>query len=286
MILSDFISPDTMVARSVNLERDMGHEAPLRHYYLTDKGLEILTRFTAGLNGERVCAWSLTGPYGMGKSSFANYLLALCGPLAEKETRTARKMLEEQDSTLASKLYRLLNQHSAKAKGLFRVAVTSSFESINRTLANGLRRALSRNTDTSKAASQDMADLISKVEDISTQAAPETMRLVELFKAAGKLHGAPVAIVIDEFGKSLEYMARFPAQGDLFILQALAESDCVYMWVCLHQAFEEYTSRLSARQLQEWGKIQGRFEDVSFVEPRNEMIRFICETLSFKKDIP
>lgn len=47
MILSEFIAPDVMVARSVNLERDMGDEVPLRHYYLTGKGLQILSRLAA-----------------------------------------------------------------------------------------------------------------------------------------------------------------------------------------------------------------------------------------------
>lgn len=145
MILSDFISPDVMVARSVNLERDMGLETTLRHYHLTGKGLEILSRLVAALNGERVCAWSLTGPYGMGKSSFANFLMALCGPEADEETKTARRMLREKDKYLARELHHVLGKRFARTNGLFRVAVTSSFESIesiNRTLANGLLRAL------------------------------------------------------------------------------------------------------------------------------------------------
>lgn len=78
MILADFILPDVRAARSVNLERDRGDQATLRQYHLTGKGLEILNRFVSALDGERVSAWSLIGPYGMGKSSFANFLLALC----------------------------------------------------------------------------------------------------------------------------------------------------------------------------------------------------------------
>jgi ABC-type molybdenum transport system ATPase subunit/photorepair protein PhrA len=145
MILADFISPDVRAARSVNLERDKGNQATLRHYHLTGKGLEILSRLASALNGERVSAWSLTGPYGMGKSSFANFLMALCGPASEEETRIARQMLEEKDSSLGMNLFQLLSKHSSREKGLFRVGVTASFESINRTLARGLRRALLKN---------------------------------------------------------------------------------------------------------------------------------------------
>lgn len=284
MILSDFISPNVMVARSVNLERDMGLETTLRHYHLTGKGLEIINRLVAALNGERVCAWSLTGPYGMGKSSFANFLMALCGPAADEEAKTARRMLREKDKYLTRELSHVLGKRFARTNGLFRVAVTSSFESINRTLANGLRRALLDLKRRLPESRRDLPGLISRAEELCTQTMPDTPRLMELFQSIRKAHGTPIALVIDEFGKNLEYMARFPAQGDLFVLQALAETEGIYMWVCLHQAFEEYTSRLSARQLQEWGKIQGRFEDISFVEPKSEMIRFICETLARKNN--
>ena len=142
MILADFILPDVRAARSVNLERDRGDIATLRQYHLTGKGLAILSRFVSALDGGRVSAWSLIGPYGMGKSSFANYLLALCGPASGQEAKTALQMLEEKDIDLARTLSILLNKHSAREKGLFRVAATASFESINRTLASGLRRTL------------------------------------------------------------------------------------------------------------------------------------------------
>lgn len=93
------------------------------------------------------------------------------------------------------------------------------------------------------------------------------------------MYGAPVVVVLDEFGKNLEYMAQHNGLGDVYILQTLAESPNIYLWVCLHQAFEEYSSEFSGKQLQEWGKIQGRFEDISFVEPQQQMIRFIAYTL-------
>lgn len=46
----------------------------------------------------------------------------------------------------------------------------------------------------------------------------------------------------------------------------------------------EYISGFSHQQIQEWGKIQGRFEDVSFVEPRMQMLKFISKALTVKQD--
>lgn len=285
MILSDIICPDTAFSRSVNLERDMGDETTLRQYRLTDKGLEIISRLVSALKGERVSAWSLTGPFGMGKSSFANFLLALCGPENERETQASRKILMEKDRGLYRDLVVALDERSPLSKGLFRVPITSSFESINQSLLNGLLRA-ARKASLQKGNKRTFNKLIPKIVALSEQQFLDTLSLAELFKEAGKVYGAPVAIIIDEFGKNLEFMARHPAQGDLYILQVLAESKDIYLWVCLHQAFDEYASSLTARQLQEWGKIQGRFEDISFIETKRQMISFITSAIARKSKYP
>lgn len=286
MILTDFISPDFTMARSVNLERDMGVESSLRNYQVTGKAQQILSRLIAALNGEPVCAWSLIGPYGMGKSSFARFLLTLLGPETQQETEIAWKMLEKKDLHLTRQLYHLLGKHSLRTKGFFRIGVTSSFEPINRTLANGLRQSLMELKGSGGGFGKEMNQILAKAQEICSSLMPDASALLELFRRIRKISGTPVALVIDEFGKNLEYMGRFPAQGDLFILQALAESEGIFIWVCLHQAFEAYTSRLSIRQLQEWGKIQGRFEDVSFLETNSQMIDFICKTLVQKQGNP
>ena len=47
------------------------------------------------------------------------------------------------------------------------------------------------------------------------------------------------------------------------------------MLTILHQAFERYAQRLATSQREEWAKGAGRFEDVSFVEPTEQVIRLI-----------
>lgn len=90
--------------------------------------------------------------------------------------------------------------------------------------------------------------------------------------------------MIDEFGKNLDYMSHYHDQGDIFILQQLAEADSVYIWVCLHQAFDEYVFGLSTAQRQEWSKVQGRFEDISFVEPAPQMLYLMRKALKQNND--
>ncbi len=280
MRLSDLIRPDSRIARSVNLERDLGDPSTLDRYILTGKGLEIIHRLTEGLDGDPVTAWSLTGPYGMGKSAFVHFLLSLCGhPTREAATtNAARRTLERADPGLADALLAAMKTRRIKSKGFFRVPATAAFEPINRTLARALARAVRTAADAAPD-TPDLTALDAATADLQNGDPIDSTRLVALFQEAGRIHRAPVAVVVDELGKSLEYLARHPDSGDLFILQSLAETDGIFIWVCLHQAFEAYAAGLSRLQRQEWGKVQGRFEDIPFVEPRRQMRDFIAKTL-------
>ena len=43
----------------------------------------------------------------------------------------------------------------------------------------------------------------------------------------------------------------------------------------LHQAFEQYANKFAKSQQEEWAKVQGRFEDIAFVEPTEQVLRLI-----------
>ncbi len=275
MLLSDIVQPGSNVARSVNIERDLGNEATLKQYIMTDKGADIISRFISALAGEKISAWSLTGPYGMGKSAFVNFLLSLCGP-DNQATKVAAAILKKRSPGLYKKFVNLTKQQ--KQQGFLRIAATASFEPINRTLARALRQAV-KHVYCSPKQRKELSHLESDIRIFIDQDCTDTTMLLRLIRRAGRLHGAPLVIVLDEFGKNLEFMAQHAGDGDLYILQLLAESNGIFIWVCLHQAFEEHASSLTNKQVQEWGKIQGRFEDISFIEPRRQMVQFIGSTL-------
>ncbi len=283
MRLSDIITPDTQVARSVNIERDFGHTATLKQYILTANGLALVRRLAGALNGSAVSAWSLTGPYGMGKSAFGNFLLALCGPGANPETQTALRILAEQDAALHQEWLANVKQQSLAHRGFFRIPVTAAFEPLNLSLARGLLRALPH---TQLLASADITGLSARLQQWINQSPADARELLEIFTAIQRCADAPLIIVVDEFGKNLEYMARHARLGDIYILQALAEAPHIFLWVCLHQAFEAYAAGFTAQQVQEWGKIQGRFEDVSFIEMKPQMMAFIRRVLTRRNRQP
>ena len=91
-----------------------------------------------------------------------------------------------------------------------------------------------------------------------------------------------LVIVIDEMGKFLEAAAQ--DDTDIYVFQQLAEAASrsngrLLIVGILHQAFEEYTHRLSREMRDEWAKIQGRFIDLAVNTTGEEQIDLISRAI-------
>lgn len=91
-------------------------------------------------------------------------------------------------------------------------------------------------------------------------------------------------ILIDEFGKFLEYINKNNVSNDLYLLQLISEwvndSDKnSYFIITLHQNFISYSSSLELIDKQEWEKIKGRFVELLFNEPVEQLLFFASNQL-------
>ena len=274
--LSQWITVDHSVARSVNLDRDAADSRLLERFQITPNACDMLHRLADALNGEPVNAWSLTGPYGSGKSAFCNFLIALsCG---DSKTRAlCFSKLRKTDHQLAARMKAFVSPKSRKASAIS-VRAVSHYESLNSTLVRGLSSTLE--VLPARPANREWKQLRERVHVLCGKEWPATRDIVDAFGVLVKVTGRPIFLVVDEFGKNLEYQAHHAEQGDIFALQALAESKSVFLWVCLHQAFSAYSGALSRVQREEWQKVQGRFEDRPYVEPPTRSFGLIRDALS------
>ncbi len=274
--LTQWIGVDRTVARSVNIERDAQDQDLLERFQVTPAACDVLNRLADAFEGERTNAWSLTGPYGTGKSAFCNYLMALSS--GGKEVRNlCYKRLKQADARLAERL-KIMSPEERSEPPAISVRAVSQYESLNSTLAKGLAHTMKEALGWNR--NQKWIELLSRVEQIASQDWPITREVVTAYTDLRAITGKPVFIVVDEFGKNLEFQAHHADQGDIFILQALAETDLIFLWVCLHQAFQAYAGALSQVQREEWQKIQGRFEDRPYVEPPTRSFSLIRDALS------
>ena len=89
--------------------------------------------------------------------------------------------------------------------------------------------------------------------------------------------GKFLVIVIDEFGKVLEHAAKNNPEKELYFLQKLAEfvnvpSRDILLLTTLHQNFSAYAKGLTEEQANEWTKVKGRFKEITFVEPVEQLL--------------
>ena len=93
-----------------------------------------------------------------------------------------------------------------------------------------------------------------------------------------------LVLVIDEFGKFLEYASKNKSADELFLIQQISEwanddLNETYFIITLHQNFSSYGNNLSNQDKLEWEKIKGRFVDLIFNEPVEQLIYFASKKL-------
>ncbi|WP_443947408.1 hypothetical protein ACJVDH_09890 [Pedobacter sp. AW1-32] len=91
-------------------------------------------------------------------------------------------------------------------------------------------------------------------------------------------------IMIDEFGKFLEYAAEHAPEKELYFLQQLAEFVSkpeynILLLTTVHQNFDAYAFGLQHTQRQEWAKVKGRFKELTFNEPVEQLLKLAAEHL-------
>lgn len=96
--------------------------------------------------------------------------------------------------------------------------------------------------------------------------------------------GKFLIIVIDEFGKLLEYAANNNPEKELYTLQKFAEfindpAKNIILLTTLHQNFSSYAKGLSDSQRNEWIKVKGRFGEIVFNEPVEQLLHLAAARL-------
>ncbi|MDQ3399357.1 MAG: hypothetical protein M3511_16660, partial [Deinococcota bacterium] len=246
----EFVEVRGRFHRSVQLVRDW-QEHDLSGYLITPTVRDLIVRVVGELErpgGTR--AWSITGPYGTGKSAFALFLT---------------KLLADQLSN-RSEVARLREDFRIEAPPFLPVLLVGQRSSLKPALLAALAGAL---TPIDELLAAEVAEL--------TRAKPlADACVVSCFERAAAAavqrgHGGLI-VILDEFGKFLEHAAFNRDNEDLLVMQGLAEAASrskvpVSLITILHTGFADYLDAVDEVQRAEWQKVQGRFTDVAFQEP-------------------
>ena len=279
--------------RSVNIALDYKDDASLAGYIITPLSKAVLSRILVGLTEPKNRSWSITGPYGAGKSAC---MLLMAQALGYPPRPAVRAMLQEREP----ELYRQIQDLPGLGQGGFVIVpMVCGRQPLSLTLLGGLLEALGPFEVFSEDLTRHVGQVRALYERVAQGDNPvpsaEIAEVVE--RTARLLHSRESSIlgmilILDELGKSLEYAALHPERGDIELLQILAElasrleKPTVGLLTVLHQAFEHYTASLSPTQQREWSKVQGRFEDIGFLESAGELLNLVSESIQPLVEIP
>lgn len=261
--LSDVVSISRQFQRSINLEADFGNPDGLKGYVCQGTAKSVLDTTARHILESNQRAFTWTGPYGGGKSSLA---LGLCS-LVHKDKKIrhlAVSTLGLEDNEL------VLDAFDAKKKGWLVIPVVGKRVSVIQSLYASLNKAQGNK--------------------LQLQSEPNADDLIKLFAEeleSGEHEG--VLVVIDELGKFLE--SALHNNEDIYFYQQLAEfanrQKAKFVLVgILHQAFEQYATKLGRETRDEWSKIQGRFVDIPLVSATDELVELTGKAINTEFDHP
>lgn len=278
--LSEIVETKARFGRSVNLERDFYEDVSLDGYVLTTTALSSLQRLTDALSENAPTrAWTLTGAFGSGKSTFALFASKVFSYERTADFEHSKRLIRQKDVELWKRVF----ENDETTPKFFPVLISGSREPLAQAILRGTKSALINSSF------ENFKNSIAEIERLEQSTNVTGKDIVNLFSSISKSINFSskskigLLVIIDEFGKMLEYAALNPQESDIFIFQELAEATKqrnypFFLITILHQAFERYAERLGRSMRDEWAKIQSRFENLPFQEP-NEQVLHILESV-------
>ena len=230
---------------------------------------EQTTKSTKNINPQK--SFTITGPYGGGKSSLALMISGLVGADTKNKKNYFSLLQSQKDSDYVK------NSFGSSKNGWLIVRVIGSRRDPLEAIIDSLEEAILQRWTTRPKSLKfnkklSLKDFIKYIDTIN----------VELKKSNDGL-----LIIIDEMGKFLEHAAY--DNGDIFIFQEIAENfnrsihPNIFIGI-LHQSIGEYAKSLGKVAQNEWNKIQGRFLDLPFSVGIDEVILLISQAINSKAD--
>lgn len=278
MTLAERIQVNTRYTRSINVERDRGSTAIVDTYLPTFRSVDLLDTVSIAFEPrDQPRAWSLVGPYGSGKSSFALFLHELLGPPSPTKTAAVKALAKARPE-----LARIFDRED----GWCRVVLTGSEEPFSSRFLAALDEAATNFWRGKRGRKPTVLEVIRRLRKSSKTSDSDILNVVDFLHGAIEQNGVGgLLIVIDELGKFLEYEAQHGGSG-IFLLQQIAErafrgrNTNLLFFVMLHQGFDLYARGMGERLKNDWAKMQGRFESVSFIESPEQTLHIVSAAFS------
>ena len=257
-MLADRVKVSRRFQRAIRIDTDLNDRDALKGFVCPRSFGVLLENMARHVSERGQGAFTWTGPYGSGKSSLAIALAALLNRDRAMRRRAAGLLGKDTTAIIRKAL-------PLRTSGWHILPIVGRRDRPEQVVGEALEsRELVRGNAPLLWHEKQVLD---KLSDIAARDP----------KSSGGL-----LLLVDEMGKFLEGAARDMA--DVYFFQQLAEiasrsSGRLIVVGILHQAFDEYSHRLSREMREEWAKIQGRFIDLSVNTGVDEQIALLGKAI-------
>ncbi|ECH8658389.1 ATP-binding protein [Salmonella enterica subsp. enterica] len=253
-LLSDVVSISPQYQRSIRIDSDMGLPDALNGYFCHNTASSVIENICNQILSTNQRGFTLTGPFGGGKSSLA-VVLGSAVHSNEIVRNKARSVLNTESINGFEQAFPVKN-------GWNILPLVGRRGSVVLDLYAALNKSLGRKSS-KKISPSELID--------------------ELLHLASQQVDDGVIILIDEMGKYLE-AAALNIGDDVFFFQELAEAAArsegrLVIIGILHQSFSQYAMRLGVNTRDDWSKVQGRYIDLPFIAASDEIVELLSKAI-------
>ncbi|QBL10518.1 hypothetical protein E0Z06_13775 [Rheinheimera sp. D18] len=247
---------------STRIDADNSNLLPfIDDFILHGTAINVLDTISREFNSSTQRAYTITGPYGSGKSTVALFLSCLLSTETKQRKYALNKLHGSQEIITA------FDSQFGLKNGWQTIKHVCGLEAPANSILISLLTAFNHSFSVDKIAGFDDAECLSQIKTL-------------LNKQSDKEDG--VLILLDEMGKALDYQSR--ANKDLHLFQSLADivqqaKRPVLLIGFLHQAFSDYAKNKDLKTQQEWSKVQGRYRDLSFNPSIDESLILVGDSI-------
>ncbi|WP_191321737.1 AAA family ATPase [Colwellia sp. C1TZA3] len=264
--MSSMIDISQKYKSSTRLDNDaFNYKDFIDSFILHGTALNVLDTISRDFTNSEQRCFTITGPYGTGKSTIALFLTQL---LSDKKTvrNYANKKL------IASDGENTFQSSFNVKKGWKVVKHVCGLNVPSATITCSILQTLEHEFNE---------------QDIFQLNDDECLSLIASTLDKGvKVDG--VIILLDEMGKALDYQSR--ENKDLYFFQNLADviqksKTPAILIGFLHQAFSEYSKAMNASAQKDWAKVQGRYRDMGYIPSIDESLVLIGDSIAKTSEV-
>lgn len=216
------------------------------NFILHGTAINVLETISRDFEGSEQRAYTITGPYGSGKSTVALFLSLLLS--TNKDERDYAEDSLDSAEGLKSEFPNRFKINAGWKTIKHVCTMESPAHSILYTVATSLKIKINK-------------------EQIKNYSDVECLELLKEYLNSKTITEDGVLILLDEMGKALDFCAS--NNKDLYIFQLLADiaqqsNNKIVIVGFLHQSFTEYAKNKESKLQEDWAKVQGRYRDLGY----------------------